>query len=53
MNKLVDLYEMVRYEEPENLEKLSCDNNVTIYKLDVSEDNTTLYMNYPNDLNET
>lgn len=52
INKLVDLYEMLRKEEPENLEKLSCDNNVTIYKLDVSEDNTTLYMNYPNDLSD-
>lgn len=53
VSKLISLYEMVRYEEPNNLEKLSCDNNVTIYKLDVSEDNTTLSMNYPNDLSET
>lgn len=50
ISKLIDLYEMVRYEEPNNLDKLSCDNNVTIYKLNVSEDNTTLSMNYPNDL---
>lgn len=53
ISKLISLYEMLRYEEePANLEKLSCDNNVTIYKLDVSEDNTTLSMNFPDDLSE-
>lgn len=68
VSKLINLYEMVRYEyytilpngtnvinsldKTNTLNKTCSDNNVTIYVLNVSEDETELTMDYPQNLSE-
>lgn len=52
INTLINIYEMVRFNDDLDLNKLCSDNNITLYKLEVSKDETTLSLEYPLSLNE-
>lgn len=52
VNKLINIYFDIRQENITNLDKICMDNNLTIYKLDVSDDQNTLYPNYPENLTD-
>ena len=52
INTLINIYEMVRFNDDLDLNKLCSDNNITLYKLEVSEDETTLSLEYQLSLNE-
>lgn len=50
VQKLIEVYENIRYEKYDNLSKVESDNNITIYKLTVSSNKNSLYLNYPSSL---
>lgn len=52
IEKLIDIYENVRDDKYQNLNKICSDNNVTIYKLIISEDMNSLCLEYPYNLSE-
>ena len=52
VQKLIEVYENIRYEKYDNLSKIESDNNITIYKLTVSSDKNSLYLDYPSNLSE-
>ena len=52
VQKLIEVYENIRYEKYDNLSKIESDNNITIYKLTVSFDKNSLYLDYPSNLSE-
>lgn len=51
VEKLIDIYHNVKENKYENLNKICSDNNVTIYKFTVSKDQNSLFLDYPNNLN--
>lgn len=52
VQKLIEVYENIRYEKYDNLSKIESDNNITIYKLIVSSDKNSLYLDYPSNLSK-
>lgn len=52
VQKLIEVYENIRYEKYDNLSKIESDNNITIYKLIVSYDKNSLYLDYPSNLSK-
>lgn len=52
INKLITIYENIRNNKYDNLAKISQDNNITIYKIEVSKDMNSLYLEYPYNLNK-
>lgn len=52
IDKLINIYENVKNDKYDNLDKICSNNNVTIYKITVSDDQNSLILDYPVNINQ-